>query len=59
MSTEPSGFGFRFCRVLIEYRFSWFATKKYWPSYMVIDQKPCAGGSSPLLKWITYLLAPS
>ena len=56
---EPSGFVLRFCRALIEYRLIGLRTKKYWPLYMVIDQKPCTGGSSPLWKWITYLLDPS
>jgi hypothetical protein len=35
-----------------------FGTWKPWSSYMVIDQKASAGGSLPLSKCSTYLLAP-
>src|SRR5262245_58540254 len=58
-SVEPSGLAFRFCRGLIEYRLIGLATKKYWASYIVIDQKPSAGGVWPFSKWMTYLFDPS
>src|SRR5262245_42558861 len=58
-SVEPSGFAFRFCLGLIEYRLIGLATKKYWLSYIVSDQNPSAGGVCPFSKRMTYLFDPS
>jgi hypothetical protein len=44
MSIDPSEFAFKFCRGLIEYLLMGLATKKYWLSYIVIDQNPSTGG---------------
>src|SRR5262249_13651715 len=57
-STEPSAFVLSWLRWESVYRLSAFGTKKYVASYIVSDQNPLTGGSSPLLKCITYFFSP-